>query len=111
MLANEDRQEMESWNEAVWNLVSMIPQGKVATYGQIAAILGFPRRARHVGYALKQSPEGRQLPWQRVINGKGQISFSFHSEQFMIQRAILEKEGVAVSELGKINLKTYGWRP
>lgn len=102
---------MESWNEAVWNLVSMIPQGKVATYGQIAAMLGFPRRARHVGYALKQTPEGTQLPWQRVINGKGQISFSLHSEQFMIQRAILEKEGVAVSGAGKINLKTYGWRP
>jgi len=99
------------WNESVWKLVSFIPQGKVATYGQLAAMLGFPKRARHVGYALKHSPHDMVLPWQRVVNGKGLISFPYQSEQFLMQKAMLEAEGVIVSELGKIQLKTHGWRP
>jgi len=99
------------WDERVRQLVAAIPYGKVATYGQLAAMLGFPRRARHVGFALKRLPEGSGAPWHRVINGRGAISFHPLSAQFHLQKALLEAENVVFRDDDRIDLKVYGWRP
>lgn len=99
-----------SWNQMVWSLVGHIPEGRVTTYGQIAAMLGFPRRARHVGFALNQSPDELPLPWHRVINSRGTISFPPLSSRFLMQKALLEAEGIVFEEQ-RVDLKRFGWRP
>ncbi|CAM2067381.1 Methylated-DNA--[protein]-cysteine S-methyltransferase [Sulfidibacter corallicola] len=99
------------WNQRVWRLVNRIPEGRVASYGQIARLLGEPRKARHVGYALAATPPGLIIPWQRVVNGQGRISFPEHSEKYRRQRGKLEDEGVEFSESGRINLRLFGWQP
>jgi methylated-DNA-protein-cysteine methyltransferase-like protein len=95
--------------DQVYELVSQIPRGKVATYGQIAKMLGAPRAARTVGWALHDLPEGRDIPWQRVVNAKGAVSFPPGSQGAAVQRALLEGEGVVFDGQGLINLKVFGW--
>ena len=58
----------------IYEVVERIPHGRVATYGQVAALAGAPRHARQVGYALYDLPSGQSLPWHRVINAKGEVS-------------------------------------
>ena len=97
---------------AIYAVVRQIPEGRVATYGQIADLAGLPRRARLVGYALYRVTEEDEVPWQRVINAKGEISESpFRNGTDYWQRSLLEREGIVFSSTGKINLKTYGWQP
>ncbi|CAM2007802.1 methylated-DNA--[protein]-cysteine S-methyltransferase [Acanthopleuribacter pedis] len=98
-----------SWNERVWQMVAKIPHGRVASYGQIARMLGAPRKARHVGYALAATPKDRTIPWQRVINSRGMISFPVDSHQYRLQKAMLLEEGVVFSDKDRINLRTFGW--
>ncbi len=95
--------------EAVYRLVVRIPRGRVMTYGQIAAILGSPRAARAVGYAMRACPDG--LPWQRVINGKGQISGRSEVERPIVQRLLLEKEGVRFDRTETCDLGRLQWEP
>lgn len=95
-------------NEMIWQVVALIPQGKVATYGQIAKLCGYPGYARYVGHTLKQLPQGTALPWHRVINAKGQISFPKESDAYHIQRTRLEQEGI-VFDGEKISLNRYQW--
>lgn len=95
-------------NEMIWQVVAAIPVGKVATYGQIAKLCGYPGYARYVGYTLKQLPQGTTLPWHRVLNAQGRISFPPDSAACRLQRSRLEQEGV-VFESGKIRLKRYQW--
>ncbi|WP_419534803.1 MGMT family protein [Endozoicomonas sp.] len=92
----------------IWYLLSRIPKGCVVTYGQLAEMAGAPGYARVVGNILKQLPAGTDLPWHRVINGKGQISFPDGSSRYNLQKLRLEQEGVAISS-GKINLKAHQW--
>lgn len=99
-------------NELAWMILSVIafiPQGKVASYGQIAQLAGLPRHARLVGRVLRDMDESSDLPWHRVINSQGKISVHKLDEQGMnIQAAKLMQEGIAV--IGdKINLKLYRW--
>ena len=101
----------KSWNQSVYQLVAKIPEGKVASYGQIARMLGAPRKARHVGYALAATPEELHIPWQRVINSRGQISFPEDSHQHRLQRAILLEEGLVFDQKGCIDMKRFGWQP
>lgn len=93
----------------VYEVVQRIPPGKVATYGQIARILGRPRAAREVGWALRDLPEGMDAPWQRVINAQGRVSFPPESQGAALQRAMLEDEGIAFTPDGRVDLKIYGW--
>ena len=79
------------------------------TYGQIATLLGTPRAARAVGYAMRACPEG--LPWQRVINGKGQISARSDVERPIIQKMMLESEGIHFDESETCSLKSLRWEP
>lgn len=99
----------KNFYEAVYRVVQKIPRGRVMTYGQIAAILGAPRAARAVGYAMRACPEG--LPWQRVINGKGQISARSDVERPIIQKMLLESEGVQFDATGTCALDTLRWEP
>lgn len=89
-------------------MVSSIPQGKVATYGQVARLAGLPGCARYVGYTMKMLPRGSKIPWFRVVNSKGQLSFPKHSVQYRAQQEKLEAEGLVFSE-GKFCLQAYQW--
>ncbi len=93
----------------VYRLVAQIPPGKIATYGQIAALLGHPSAARAVGYALHALPTGSNIPWQRVINATGRISSRCNRHYEAIQRALLEAEGVRFDATGCVNLRTFRW--
>jgi methylated-DNA-protein-cysteine methyltransferase-like protein len=99
----------DSFFDQVYRVVQCIPPGKVATYGQIARMLGQPRAARTVGWALRGLPEGHDVPWQRVINARGTVSFVAGSPGADIQRALLEAEGVVFDEQGRVDLDVYGW--
>ena len=94
----------------VLDFVRLIPAGKVATYGQIAMMVGKPRNARHVGAALYGLKDEDDVPWQRVINASGGIS-TYKIGHGELQKALLESEGIEVSEEGKIDLSRYQWRP
>lgn len=96
--------------DRVFRLVRRIPAGKVATYGQIAVLAGFPGQARLTGYALHSLKEGTDVPWYRVLNASGRISFPAGSEGEAIQRSLLEAEGVTFKENGSVDLERYGWK-
>lgn len=103
---------MESVREKIYAVIRRIPSGKVATYGQVAALAGLPRRARMVGQALRSTPEGLDLPWQRVINAGGRVSARGGiGWEEGYQRHLLEEEGVAFDEHGRIDLERFGWDP
>jgi len=81
-------------NELIWQVVAAIPYGRVLSYGQVAKSCGYPNHARYVGTTLKMLPEDTRLPWHRVVNAKGEISFPVNSEAYKRQISLLEKEGV-----------------
>ena len=95
--------------EAIWRTVERIPKGNVATYGQVARVSRKPNQARLVGYALHNLPHGIDVPWQRVINASGRISFSENSAAYNCQRELLESEGVVFLK-GRVDLKKFGWK-
>jgi methylated-DNA-protein-cysteine methyltransferase-like protein len=95
----------------IYAVVDRIPRGRVATYGQVAAVAGLPRHARQVRYALQALPEGSDVPWQRVVNAQGVISPRCHPFAVLQQRDLLEREGVAFDSKGRVPLKKYLWRP
>ena len=93
----------------VWNTAKTIPRGRVTTYGQLATAAGFPRAARLAGFALKNTPPKMKLPWHRVLNAQGKISFARNSKPWREQRKRLEAEGVVFLG-GRVDLRRYGWR-
>src|SRR3954471_23612580 len=93
----------------IHRVVSRIPRGRVATYGQIARLAGLRRQARLVGYAMQPLPAGTRVPWQRVVNAQGAISVP--GESGKRQRKLLEAEGVRFDKRGRIDLDRYLWRP
>lgn len=96
----------------IYAVVRCIPTGKVATYGQVAHLVGLGRGARVVGYALFQVAPGSDIPWQRVINAQGEISESPHRQgNDDYQRILLRNEGVVFDESGRIDLMQYRWQP
>jgi methylated-DNA-protein-cysteine methyltransferase-like protein len=92
-----------------YDVVEKIPEGRVATYGQIALLAGRPGRARLVGHALSALEEDSEVPWHRVINSRGEISRRGLGDSEHFQRILLESEGVVFSEAGRVNLKRYLW--
>ncbi|WP_251358139.1 MGMT family protein [Kangiella sp. TOML190] len=100
---------MEYFRQQVYLCVAQIPAGKVASYGQIARLAGFPRHARHVSKALGAADKSLQLPWQRVIGANGRIAFKADSDHYARQAALLKKEGVKIIN-GKINMQQFAWQ-
>lgn len=94
--------------QKVWQVVAAIPCGKVASYGQVAELADLPRQARAVGKMMSQLPKDSRLPWYRVINAQGRISFPLDSEGYQRQRERLESEGIEFSG-ERISLKHYRW--
>ncbi|MFZ1082268.1 MAG: MGMT family protein, partial [Candidatus Kryptoniota bacterium] len=88
-------------------MVKTIPKGRVASYGQIARLCDLGRQARLVGYALHNLKPNSRVPWHRVVNSKGTISFPKHTGAYKLQKTLLEKEGI-VFKGGKIDLSKYG---
>jgi methylated-DNA-protein-cysteine methyltransferase related protein len=98
-------------NQRIWQVVALIPQGKVATYGDIARHAGLPGAARRVGAALRGLPTDTRIPWHRVINAQGRISLPAKSNSSYLQRERLEAEGVLFSGTAKVDLRRYRWQP
>ena len=98
-------------NQRVYSVVRQIPRGRVATYGQIARLAGLPGGARQVGYALHQLPEDESVPWQRVVNARGEVSARALAGMEQIQRQLLEAEGLEFDPSGRLDLARFLWRP
>ncbi|MYD10111.1 MAG: cysteine methyltransferase [Chloroflexi bacterium] len=105
--------------ETVWEIVLQIPPGAVSSYGQIASMIPpdadmEPERMRRlaprwVGTALRKTPRGKSIPWHRVINSRGEISFPAGSPQADEQRRLLEQEGVEFDRRGRVDLRRFAW--
>lgn len=99
--------------DRIYEVVKQIPQGLVATYGQVAELSNLAGKARVVGYALyRVDMKSLDIPWQRVVNAKGEVSLSplrFGTDY--LQRSLLENEGIIFDGNGKIDLRKYLWRP
>ena len=93
-----------------YRVVEAIPEGKVATYGQIALLAGRPGRARLVGRALGALDEDSSVPWHRVLNSRGEISRRGLGDSEHYQKILLESEGVVFTEAGRVNLERYRWK-
>jgi len=93
---------------AILAVVARVPRGKVATYGVVAGIAGWPRRARLVGRVLSGLPQGTRVPWHRIVAAGGRIAFAEGSDAHKRQRDRLRREGVDVSQ-SRIDLRRYGW--
>lgn len=96
--------------EAVYQVVMQIPKGKVATYGQIARMLGRPHSSRAVGYALHANPRPGIVPCHRVVNRFGSLCTGFAFGGIDVQAQMLRQEGVEVDENYTLDLNRYGWQ-
>ncbi len=98
--------------QKIYAVVKRIPEGRVATYGQVAALAGLAGRARLAGTALREAPEELVIPWQRVINAGGKVSQRGGlGVEEGYQRHLLEEEGVVFSPSGRVDLERFGWEP
>jgi methylated-DNA-protein-cysteine methyltransferase related protein len=96
--------------EKIYAVVRRIPAGKVATYGQVAGLAGLSGKARLVGYALYKVQIADDIPWQRVVNAKGEVSYAVsRNGADHVQRNLLEQEGIEFNEQGKIDLQVNRW--
>lgn len=104
---------MANTYDYIYAVVRQIPPGQVATYGQVAELAGLIGKPRLVGYALyRVDMANSDIPWQRVINAKGEVSHSpLRNGTDYLQRALLEEEGIEFNPDGRINLSRYRWRP
>ena len=100
-----------SFFENVYEAVQLIPRGKVATYGQIARMIGAPHSSRAVGYALHANPRPGVIPCHRVVNREGRLAPAFAFGGPEIQAQLLESEGVRVSADFTVDLGKYLWQP
>jgi methylated-DNA-protein-cysteine methyltransferase-like protein len=101
-----------SFDQRVYGLVARIPAGRLATYGQIAELLGAYGSARQVGWALRRLPLPSPVPWQRVVNAQGRISMDPSRQgSDWIQRELLLAEGIAVAADGRLPLAAHRWQP
>jgi methylated-DNA-protein-cysteine methyltransferase-like protein len=95
-------------HDRIYAAAQSIPRGRVATYGQVAASAGLPRRWRLVGRALKVLPPDSAIPWHRVVNAQGRISARGAGEETAEQRLLLEDEGIVFDANGRIDLARFG---
>ena len=99
------------WDQSVWNAVALVPRGRLATYGQIAELIGAWGRARQVGWALRRLPLPSEIPWHRVVNARGCITMAPSREgSDWIQRQRLIAEGIPVDADGRLPLCRFRWQ-
>ena len=98
------------FSQMVIKLILQIPAGKVATYGQIAKLAGKPQGSRGVAWILNSCSKSHKLPWQRVLNSQGKISFPVGTAECSQQMRLLKKEGVVFDENQKIDLSVFQWK-
>jgi len=103
-----DDTDLGSWVRNVWQVVSGIPRGHVLTYGEVAKLAGHSGYARRVAQAMRRAPRKLALPWHRVINAQGRISFPADSSAYREQKRLLQKEGVQFSG-ERIDLRRFGY--
>ena len=96
--------------QKIYAVVCRIPKGRVATYGQVARLAGLGGAARQVGYALHRLEEHADVPWQRVINARGEVSARAEPAMEDVQRALLKAEGIAFKGNGQVDLGQFRWR-
>ncbi|MGI6213768.1 MAG: MGMT family protein [Christensenellales bacterium] len=96
--------------EEVYSVVKKIPSGRVATYGDVAALCGKKRAARQVGWALHQNPSFMEIPCHRVVSRVGRLAPAFAFGGQNVQKGLLEKEGVRVGEDFTVDLSLYRWK-
>ena len=99
------------FREAVLEVVSDIPSGRLATYGQVALLAGWPGRARQVGWVLSGLPQGTLLPWHRVVNALGHVPAQGREISALEQIRRLRKEDIQVDDLGNLDLEKHRWHP
>ncbi len=97
-------------NKKIYDKINCIPEGRVATYGQIAKLIGFPHHARQIGHALAALDNNSLIPWHRVVNAKGKISKRGMAGCDDYQRLLLEEENIIFNDSGCISLKQYQWQ-
>lgn len=102
--------KLTEFSQAVIAIVRKIPKGKVATYAQVAALAGKPHAARGVGWILNSCAGTYGLPWQRVLNSKGRISFERGTPEYTQQERLLKREGVRFIDAGQLDLDVYRWQ-
>ncbi len=100
-----------SFFEEVYDVVRRIPEGRVTTYGQIARIIGQPRKSKIVGWALHVNPYRGEVPCHRVVNRLGELSGSFAFGGIEVQKRLLMDEGIKFRDDGTIDLKEFIWEP
>jgi len=98
-----------SFFEEVYKNLKKVPKGKVITYGALARLCGNPKMSRQVGWALHTNPDPEKIPCHRVVNRFGYLSGGFAFGGIEVQKQLLEKENVFVSEDYKVDLKQYFW--
>jgi methylated-DNA-protein-cysteine methyltransferase related protein len=99
----------ESFTTRVYRAVRAVPRGRIVSYGGIAALLGKPRAARGVGQALRALPDDSDVPWWRVVNRNAEISNRGTPHGHILQKKLLQKEGVRFNRAGRSDWTKYGW--
>jgi len=107
----EDEDPGPAFRDLVLAIVAKIPKGRLASYGQVAMLAGFPRRPRQVGMVLRGLPEGTKLPWHRVVNNQGYVPSKSRWWGAMVQIERIREEGIDVSNDGTLDLETHRWKP
>ncbi|MCQ5130058.1 MGMT family protein [Butyricicoccus faecihominis] len=102
---------MENTYQKIYAVVRRIPRGRVASYGQVAALAGNPRWARVVGYALHVNPDPAGVPCYRVVTQDGRTSAAFAFGGGDVQRAMLEADGVRFTADGRVDMAAFRWQP
>ena len=97
--------------EIIYSVVRQIPRGRVASYGQVAALAGNPRWSRVVGYALHVNPDPEGIPCYRVVTKNGGLSEAFAFGGINVQRELLERDGVEFTHDGRVVMEKYRWKP
>lgn len=106
----KEKRSITPFTRKVLASIRRIPRGRVATYGQIAILAGSPQGSRGVSWILHSSSATEKLPWHRVINSQGKISFPRGSSLFIKQRRLLRTEGVEVGPAGEVDRGRFQWK-
>lgn len=108
--ANDNSLPQPTLYMRIYAAVRQIPAGRVASYGQIAKLIG-AATPRQVGYAMAATPPRSGIPWHRVINSKGEISARADGKPDARQKRLLRDEGIVFDRHGRVDFERYGWRP